>query len=251
MQAAVLNHVLPFVADHLEMGIAAFAALLITALAANLRQQVRRATKWALGPITRRLPWNHKTESIEPPLAIDQENELVSQFTVVNVFLKSIDGRIASYQKTSSYIVNSDELNAYREGVTAAGQASGFSSLRGTIVATVKEHGFYISSIDLGDILRKGAHFTNVYAADLRDSFMKEQEHWTQEVAFPTKHLTIQVYFPKGRPPKLVKCKVVEGTVDKQIKTNAKIVNAFGQQCIIWELDGPRLNEIYKLEWFW
>jgi hypothetical protein len=246
MQAADLNHLLLFAAHRLEMGIVAFVALIVTALSAYLRQQIRRAAKWALAPITQCFPWNHKTESKELLLS-----ELVSQLTVVDVFLMSVDGRIAQYQKMSSYVVNSDELNAYQEGVTAAGQATGFSSRLGTIVATVREHGFYISTIDLGDILRRGSRFTNVYTADLCDSFMNSEEHWTQEIAFPTKHLTIQVHFPKGRPPRLVKCKLVNGMIDKQIQTNAKSLNAFDQSCIIWELEEPRWKDVYKLEWYW
>jgi hypothetical protein len=135
--------------------------------------------------------------------------------------------------------------------LTAAGKASGFSTLWGTIVETTKEHGFYISRIDLGDLLKKGSRFQNVYTANLHDCFANDEEHWSQEIAFPTKHLTLRIHFPKSRPPRLVKCKVVEGVADKQVRTDAKIMELSGENGIVWDIQSPKLKDIYKLEWLW
>jgi hypothetical protein len=171
--------------------------------------------------------------------------------TVIDLFLTSIDGKSARYQKTCDYIVNKENLNAYQEGVTAAGTASGFSTLSGTIVETTIEHGFYISRIDLGNLLNKGARFQNVYSADLHDCFTSGKEHWTQEIAFPTKHLTLRIHFPRARPPRLVKCKIIKGVADKQVRTDAKITELSGEQGIVWDIQNPKLKDIYKLEWLW
>lgn len=228
---------------------AAALSALAAALLAYFRGQINAATKWVLAPITRRLPWN-QNNPIEG-LAPDHESVLTSQLTVVDVFLTSVDGKCARYQKTSNYIVNNEDLNAYNEGVTATGRASRFFTMRGTIVETTKEHGFYISRIDLGDLLKKGSQFQNVYTADLHDCFTNHEEHWSQEIAFPTKHLTLRIHFPKSRPPRLVKCKVVEGMTDKQVRTDAKITELSGEQGIVWDIQTPKLKDIYKLEWLW
>jgi hypothetical protein len=161
------------------------------------------------------------------------------------------DGKSARYQKTANYRINSDFVHSYREGVTGAGTVGGFSTLVGTIVETKREHGFYITRIDLADLLTRGFQFQNVFSADLYDSFTSSEEHWTQEIPRPTKHLTLRVHFPTGRPPKLVKCKMVEGVSIRQLKTEARIIELSGEQGIVWEIPNPKLKEIYKLEWVW
>jgi hypothetical protein len=245
----IFNNLLAFTTTHLATITAAALSMLAAALLAYFRGQINAGTKWALAPITRRLPWN-QNKPIKG-LVPDHESDLTSQLTVVDVFLTSMDGKSARYQKTCNYIVNNDNLNAYREGVTASGEVSGFAIMWGTIVKTTKEHGFYISQIDLGDLLNKGSRFQNVYTADLHDCFTNDEEHWSQEIAFPTKHLTLRIHFPKGRPPRLVKCKVVEGVADKQLRTNAKITELSGGQGIVWDIHNPKLKDIYKLEWLW
>ncbi len=245
----IFNELLALSTNRFGIIAAAAMGLLVAGLITYLRAQLNAGIKWLLAPITRCLPWNQNN-----PIkgsAPDHETDLTSQLTVVDVFLQSMDGERARYQKTSNYAANKDDLNAYQEGVTSAGKASGFSTMRGTIVETRREHGFYISRIDLGDLFNKGARFTNVYTADLHNSFMNDREHWTQEIVFPTKHLTLQIHFPKGRPPSRVKCKVVEGVTDKQVKTNAKVMELSGETCIVWEIQSPKLKDIYKLEWTW
>ena len=245
----IFSDLLGFTTSHLATIAAATLSMLTAALLAYFRSQIHAGTKWALAPITRWLPWN-QTNAIKGSL-LNHESDLISQLTVVDVFLNTMDGKFALYQKTCDYIVNNDGLNAYQEGVTAAGKASHFSTMWGTIIETTKEHGFYISRIDLGDLLNKGSRFQNVYTADLHDCFLNDEEHWTQEIAYATKYLTLRIHFPKGRPPRQLKCKVVEGVADKQVRTDAKITELSGEQAIIWEIQNPKLKDIYKLEWLW
>ena len=123
--------------------------------------------------------------------------------------------------------------------------------MRGTIVETVIEHGFHMSEINLGEVLRKGFRFTNVYGADLINCFMGTEEHWTQEIAVPTNHLTIQIHFPEERPPKVIRCKTVEGTHYKFARTTARLVELYGRKSIVWEVDDPKEKQVFKVEWIW
>jgi hypothetical protein len=245
----IFGGLLGFATTRLGAIVTAALALLFTALIAHLRSEVYAGITWVLAPITRRLPWNQH-HAIKGPVS-EHESDLTSLLSIVDVFLTSTDGRSAKYQKTSYYVVNADDLVAYQEGVTCTGTASGFTTAKGIIVETRKEHGFFISRIDLGDLLNKGSRFTNVYTADLHNSFMSDRENWTQEIAFSTKHLTLQIHFPKGRPPKLLRCKMIKGVTDKQVKTNATIADLSGDTCIIWEIQNPKLKDIFKLEWAW
>lgn len=241
-----IHTVFSLLGNHLWETTTAVLAFLSVALATYARDQVREGTNWILAPITRLFPWNRRSDSIP-----EYQEGLISDFTLVDVFLFDTEGKLARYQKTTSYVVSTSELSSYQEGVTAEGHAEGFITMRGTIIETVKEHGFYISRIDLGEVIQKGARLTNVYMADLYYCFTKSEEHWTQELAFRTKHLTLQIHFPAARPPKSVACKAVEGTRDKPAKTTARLVDLYREHSIIWEIERPKLNDIYKLEWIW
>ncbi len=170
---------------------------------------------------------------------------------MADVFLTTADGRNARYEKTADYVVKAGALSGYREGVTASGSARGFATELGIVEETKTEHGFYLSQIDLGARLVTGTRFRNIYRADLLDCFVGQEERWTQEIALPTKHLTLRVHFPFGRPPRLVRCKRVVGLTESQISTEATITELFGQPAVVWEIEQPKLGDIYKLEWRW
>jgi len=245
---SLFNDLLAGARFNLTIATSALGVVAVT-LGAYFHQQVRRAVTWVLAPITEQLPWNRKKSSSVPPKTT--RPELIAQLSIVDVSLLSLDGKKAKYQKKSTYIVMKDGVHTYKEGVTSAGSATSFSTSRGVIIATTKEHGFFVSTIDLGNLYSKGSQFTNVYSAELHDCFTSRSEHWTQEIAIPTNHLVIQVHFPKGRAPLLVKCKVLEGMIDKQIKTAAEVLELAGEKSIVWKLDGPQIKKVYKLEWVW
>jgi hypothetical protein len=227
--------------------IAIIVAAVGTALLAYFRSETSTGIKWLLGPIVRRLPWHHSHQLGRHWEAYN----LASELTIADVFLTTADGRSARYEKTADYIVKAGALSGYREGVTASGSASGFTTALGIVEETKTEHGFYLSQIDLGARLVTGTRFRNVYRADLLDCFFGEEEHWTQEVALPTRHLTLRVHFPFERPPRLVRCKRVIGLTESQINTEATITELFGQLAVVWEIQQPAVGDIYKLEWVW
>ena len=229
-----VSDVLGILATHLATLVATTLSLVAAALFAYFREQINVGIKWALAPLAIRLPWNQNNIGVGSTLG--NQSSLASDLTVIDVFLMTTDGRTARYQKTANYPVNSDFVHAYREGVTGSGAVDGFSTLVGSIVETTREHGFYITRIDLADLLRDGFQFQNVFAADLHNCFTSTEEHWTQEIPRPTKHLTLRIHFPAGRPPKLVKCKLVEGVSSRRIKTDAKITELSRKQGIVWDI---------------
>jgi len=228
----------------IAVGVAAVGA----ALLAYFRSETSAGIKWLFGPIVRRLPWHHTHHQLWKHW---EAHNLASELTVADVFLTTADGRNARYQKTADYVVKAAALSGYREGVTASGWARGFTTELGIVEQTKTEHGFYVSQIDLGARLVTGTRFRNVYRADLLDCFLSKEEHWTQEIALPTKHLILRVHFPFGRPPKLVRCKRVVGLTENQISTEATITELFGKTAVVWEIQQPALGDIYKLEWVW
>jgi hypothetical protein len=97
----------------------------------------------------------------------DIEGSSSAELIVVDVFLIGAGGRTARYQKTANYIVKADFVRSYREGVTGAGTVDAYSTLIGAITETKREHGFYVSRIDLDNILGNGSRFQNVITVEL------------------------------------------------------------------------------------
>ncbi len=228
----------------LILGAVSFVAI---SLAKYLREQVRAALNWILKPLTSWLPWN----AIDQRAGAARSPSLKSSYSLIEVDILDSSGTVAIYKKTSSYEVVTDNIDCYREGVSAEGYATCFSTMRGSILSTENEHGFYLSTIALGTGLKRGSRFTNVYAARLRNCFERNTEHWTQEFAFQTARATIQVQFPRQRPPLSLSCKELRGTLEVELPNTASVVQLFGRPCAVWEIENPGQNLIVKLEWKW
>jgi hypothetical protein len=211
-------------------------------LTAYAREQIRVGINWTLEPFERYLPWNRSSDFARPGLSAD--------FTLVQLFLIDVAGKRARYEKTTTFVVDR-AITSYQEGVTAERTATAFATMRGLIAETVKERGFYISTIDLGNVVVAGERLTNIFAADLFDSFVKPREHWTQEFTYPTKHLTLQVHFPGARPPKFIASKILGGALERPAGSPARLIDLYGQKSVVWDVRNPRPNEVLKLEWIW
>ena len=238
------DRVYDIVAENLWAAVAAVAAMLAAAIAAYTGDQIRSGTHWVLKPVARQLPWNRGLG------APNSSADLSSVFTLVQVFLLDASGCRARYRKTTSFVARRP-TTTYQEAVTAEHAAAEFITMRGTIVDTVVERGFYVSKINLGNSVSRGEQFTNVYSADLLDSFTRPHEHWTQEFTYPTEHLTLQVHFPAERPPKLVVSKIVQGASEKPAGTSARLIHLYGRKSIVWEITKPKPHQAFKLEWTW
>jgi hypothetical protein len=242
-----LDQLYAVLASHFVTAATATAALIGTSLLPVVREQVRAFATWALAPFNRLLPWDRH---IGQQRGAVYQTDLVADFSFIQVFIENAAGTVASYRKLSSYRATK-ELSRYREGVSAAGAATDFATMRGTIVQTRSEHGFFISEIDLAANVHRGGLITNVYKAKLLNCFTADEEYWTQEIAFPTRQLTMHISFPEARPPTRVRCFAIEGTVDREIAVTASIVELFGKKGIAWQLDKPVFGGIYKLTWRW
>lgn len=245
----ILNELLRFIAINAWGVFATFSAIFAAAAWAYAREQVQAGTKWALFPITKAFPWN--ANPVSGRTSTPKVSQVFAESTLVEVFLCDSSGRFAIYKKTSNYRVLRNEFRSYHEGVTAEGVIDSFSTMRGSIVKTFREHGFYLSRIDLTDPIQQGSTFTNVYKANMHHSFVKSEEHWSQELACPTRHLTVHIHFPADRPPKSIACKMIQGNEETFLPTGANLVELFGKKSVVWEIDEPHAGDIIKVEWIW
>ena len=238
-----------YVADHVWAFFAAVVSLIGAAFLTYAREQISTGTEWTLSPLTRALPWNLKRNDKGGERG--DSHRLHSEFSLVDIFILDALGERAIYRKISRYRVLGQEMQTYQEGVTAEGRVDEFASMRGTILRTIAEHGFYISTIALGESLKKNSHFVNIYRAVLHHCFKNSQEHWTQELAFPTEMLTLQIHFPFDRPPQSFTCEFMRGTETGPLQPAARLVDLFGNRSIVWEIEHPKVGDIFKLAWVW
>lgn len=86
---------------------------------------------------------------------------------------------------------------------------------------------------------------------DLRDGFLTPDGYWSTDVSQRTRQVQVRVIFPKARPPQRF---LLE---ESNRKRTLELGTAFRQQLpdgrwqVSWEMDKPRLYEIYVLRWVW
>lgn len=86
---------------------------------------------------------------------------------------------------------------------------------------------------------------------DMRDGFLRENELWQTDINHPTRHLQIQIIFPKTRPPQ--RATLIEDTRRKAMTLDDRYQYrlADGRWKILWETDRVRTNESYTVQWEW
>lgn len=186
--------------------------------------------------------------------AVRKETSESDTFNVIrvemNVRIEDFDGKRAVLEKHTKYTVLKD-TSELREGVGVSGTATDFRASTGLIKKTENDRGFYSSLIDLGNIMRKGTVFSNVYTALLHDTFTSEEENWGQETPYKTQELVVRVQFPKDRPPKLLKCRISSGSEERQVPTQIKSFESDHGITAEWLIEKPRRFHCYSIVWMW
>ncbi|MEA3375339.1 MAG: hypothetical protein U9R72_03975 [Chloroflexota bacterium] len=85
---------------------------------------------------------------------------------------------------------------------------------------------------------------------DIREGFLQQAEQWETHVTHRTKHLKINVIFPRTRPPRHPV--LIEGNRQRSHDLGKRAqVLPDGRWRVSWETDRPRLYENYLLQWEW
>lgn len=105
--------------------------------------------------------------------------------------------------------------------------------------------------ISLRDVKQRGDEDEFQIEWDMTDTFTRTSEQCEAEVSHRTKHLSIQVIFPKERPP--LQAALVENTRRKTHLLKQEDIKRLpnGRWRIKWECKKPRLYERYILKWEW
>ena len=85
---------------------------------------------------------------------------------------------------------------------------------------------------------------------DMCEDFLRQAEQWETHVMHRTKHLKVNMIFPRSRPPRHTV--LIEGNHQRSHDLGKKAqVLPDGRWGVSWETRRPRLYENYVLQWEW
>ena len=85
----------------------------------------------------------------------------------------------------------------------------------------------------------------------IRQVFHTSDGYWGADIGQRTRHIRLQVIFPKARPP--TRLTLEENTRQRtQVLNNESVQHlADGRWQVSWKRDNPKLHKLYVLRWVW
>jgi hypothetical protein len=105
--------------------------------------------------------------------------------------------------------------------------------------------------ISLRDVKNKGDIDEFNIQWGIRNGFLRETELWETDITHPTRRMTIQVVFPKQRPP--IKVFLIEHAYKDKIPLSQEDIVQYpdGRWLVQWEKSYPLQDERYAIQWRW
>jgi hypothetical protein len=219
------------------------------------------------GSIQRRLP---KWLSAIPGLQYigilfntwDQGNKLLSRLLNEGIYevleyestleLKDKSGKEATFRKRERVRYLQDNIIAYQDQAWGDGEILlNYKCSPGYPVDQYRPgHKTYIL-ISLREIKNRGDLDEFNIKWSIRNGFLRKTELWETTVCHPTKHLKINIIFPKNRPP--LNVTLNDGTHQKNQILDKNYQNQLpdGRWLVSWGIKRPQKNKEYILKWSW
>jgi hypothetical protein len=86
---------------------------------------------------------------------------------------------------------------------------------------------------------------------ELRDGFLTKDGYWSTDVSQPTNHIKVNIIFPKSRLPQRLMLEESNSKRTRELGYEYRRQLPDGRWRISWEIDHPKLYEIYVLRWIW
>jgi hypothetical protein len=160
-------------------------------------------------------------------------------------------GKEVRYSKTLRLKATRNGVLYYTEDLSTDGTIDDFEVSPGIVQSVKQEEGTVLVRTTFGRRLRKGDLVTRFFQCVYRNSFCRDSEYWVQRQVYPSQQVRLTFHFPADRPYKSYRSILKIGTYETPSLVKPVEANIGGRPCLIWELDTPKLNENYKLEWDW
>ena len=166
--------------------------------------------------------------------------------------LKDSRGRMAIFKKREKVCYLQDNIIAYQDQAWSDGDILvNYRCSPGVPVDTYRPGRVTYVLISLRGVRQRNDIDEFNIQWGIKNGFMRSQEAWETQVSHPTRRLKVQVIFPKSRPSMQVK-------LIEDIRHRSQILSdedqrklPDGRWIVSCEIDKPRLNERYTLEWQW
>ncbi|MBN1536896.1 MAG: hypothetical protein JW908_09210 [Anaerolineales bacterium] len=86
---------------------------------------------------------------------------------------------------------------------------------------------------------------------NIRRGFLTNDGYWSTDISHPTRHIKINVIFPKSRPPTRLALEESNRKHTRDLTRETQRQLSDGRWLVSWEKDKPRLYEVYVLRWEW
>ena len=105
--------------------------------------------------------------------------------------------------------------------------------------------------ISLHEVKNKGDAVDFTAEWEIHHGFLRSDGFWATEINHRTKHVSVEIVFPRSRPP--LRAVILEKNHQKTyvLKESAFDKLPDGRWRILWEKNRPKLYEQYLLKWDW
>jgi len=166
--------------------------------------------------------------------------------------LKDRRGKRATFKKRETVRYLHDHVIAYQDQAWGDGETLvDYRCSPGTPVDRYRSgHKTHIL-ISRREVKNKGDvdHFNIDWS--IRQGFLRRTGHWETHVVHRTRHVKVNVIFPKSRPPR--RMMLIEGNRQRShsLARSAQVELPDGRWLVTWEAHRPRLYETYIIQWEW
>jgi hypothetical protein len=166
--------------------------------------------------------------------------------------LLNMDGTKAVFKKRKKIRYLQDEVIAYQDHAWGDGDIlHNYRTSRGKPVDQYR-YGYktYIL-LSLREVQNRGDIDEFNIQWNIRHGFLKPDGYWATDVSQPMRQLKINVIFPKTRPPQQLSMEESNHRRTTSLDRNAQQRLPDGRWLVTWEMNNPRLHELYVLRWIW
>jgi len=165
--------------------------------------------------------------------------------------IQADDGSEVFYEKRVISTVLVDRLDDFVELFTSDGSITDVSVEPGTITDTWTESNVTYYRVLLPQPLRKGQQLMKTVRLTMKDAFLGNPEYWEGKQFTAAEKYSLQVRFPKKRPPRQWRVEERDAIKTMPSKWTAVRTAISGRQVLTLSVDRPVLYRTYILRWWW
>ncbi len=161
-------------------------------------------------------------------------------------------GRKATFQKRKKVRYLQDNIIAYQDYAWGDGDfLINYRTSRGTPVDRYRSGFKTYILLSLHEVRNRGDIDEFNIQWDIRQGFLTKDGYWGTDISQQTKHIKVNVIFPKSRPPLHLNIEENNPKRTHILTREAQKQLPDGRWLVTWENDNPKLYELYVLRWIW